>query len=303
MTPVRARLALGAPERDKTRQPLQNTVQLASDATKRDKTRHPQRGRASAALMSDPGKRLPGPLSPPGVGGPGRLPSKRASIATIHDKTRHPLPAARSPGPLRSHSTTAARVDPQNLLLWRQNPRRMDAEALRDSILAVSGTLNPQAGGPPVRVPLEPEVYDQIFSEGEPDNLWPVTPDVRQHARRSLYLLRKRNVRLPMLAVFDQPDMMSSCGARLQSVHALQALTLMNSDFMLEQSRALARRVLTESGGDPAPALDRLYRLALARSPRPAEVRRAKAFLQGQAEVIRKRIAAGEPVARLDGVR
>src|SRR6185437_8035750 len=88
-------------------------------------------------------------------------------------------------------------------------------------------------------------------------NLWPVTPDVKQHMRRSLYLLRKRNVRLPMLAVFDQPDMMSSCAARGQTVHALQALTLVNGGFMREQSYRLAARVWAE--GDTTHRLHRLH--------------------------------------------
>ena len=104
-------------------------------------------------------------------------------------------------------------------------------------------------GGPSVRVPLEPEVYDTIFTEGEPDNLWPVTPDPRQHTRRSLYLLRKRNVRLPMLVAFDAPDMMSSCAARGESVHALQALTLMNSDFMLAAEPGAGRAAVARGPG------------------------------------------------------
>src|SRR5262249_33838082 len=69
------------------------------------------------------------------------------------------------------------RIDPENRLLARMNRRRLDGEALRDSALAVAGTLNSALGGPLVRVPLEPEVYDLIFTEEEPDGLWPVTPD------------------------------------------------------------------------------------------------------------------------------
>ena len=101
-------------------------------------------------------------------------------------------------------------------------------------MLAVSGLLNAKIGGPPVRVPIEPEVYDLIFTEGEPDNLWPLSPDKSEHYRRSLYLLNKRTVRLPMLANFDQPDDMTSCPVRPASTHSLQALSLMNSDFMQE---------------------------------------------------------------------
>ena len=86
------------------------------------------------------------------------------------------------------------------------NRRRLEAEAIRDSILAAAGSLNRELGGPSVKVPLEPEVYDLIFTEGEPDGLWPVTPDATQHTRRSIYLFNKRNVRLPLLEAFDQPD-------------------------------------------------------------------------------------------------
>ena len=111
------------------------------------------------------------------------------------------------------------------------NRRRLEAEAIRDSILTAAGTLNPQVGGISVRVPLEPEVYDLIFTEGEPDGLWPVTPDPRQHTRRSIYLFNKRNVRLPMLEAFDQPDTLNSCADRPVSTFAPQALILMNGPF------------------------------------------------------------------------
>ena len=90
-----------------------------------------------------------------------------------------------------------------------------------------------------MRVPIEKEVYDLIFTEGEPDNLWPLSPDKSQQYRRSIYLLNKRTVRLPMLANFDQPDDMTSCPVRPASTHSLQALSLMNSDFMQEQSRGI----------------------------------------------------------------
>ena len=193
-----------------------------------------------------------------------------------------------------------AKVDPENQLFWRMNRQRLDAEAIRDAILHVAGTLTEQQGGPSVRVPLEPEVVETVFTEAEPDNLWPVHPDPRQHARRSLYLIRKRNVRLPLLVAYDAPDMMSSCGARAVSVHALQALTLMNSDFMLGQSRALAARLFAETPGrSDAGRVIRLYQLAFARKPQPVELQAGLEFLRGQTGLIRQRIARGEPVAAL----
>ena len=94
-----------------------------------------------------------------------------------------------------------------------------------------------------VRVPLEPEVYDLIFTEDEPDGLWLVTPDAREHDRRSLYLLNKRNVRQPLLEALDQPDTLTSCPVRAVSTFAPQALILMNGPFMQGQARAMASRV------------------------------------------------------------
>ena len=113
-----------------------------------------------------------------------------------------------------SANTPAQQKDSDNRLLGRMSRTRLEGEALRDNILAVSGSLVRQLGGPMVRVPLEPEVYELIFTEGEPDGLWLATPDPCAHHRRSIYLFAKRNVRLPMLEAFDQPDTLTSCPAR-----------------------------------------------------------------------------------------
>jgi hypothetical protein len=170
-------------------------------------------------------------------------------------------------------------VDPDNNLYWRMNHRRMEGEIIRDNVLAVAGTLNPKPGGKPVLVPIEQEVYDLIFTEAEPDNLWPVTPDLSEHTRRSLYLLNKRSVRLPLLANFDQPDTMTSCPVRPVSTHSLQSLSLFNSDFMQQQSQAFAARLKREAGAQPARQIQRAFQLALSRAPQPAELKLAKEFL------------------------
>jgi hypothetical protein len=172
-----------------------------------------------------------------------------------------------------------SKIDGENKLYWRAHRRRLEAEAIRDSVLAVSGKLNPRLGGKPVRVPIEQEIYDLIFTEDEPDNLWPVLPDENEHNRRSLYLLNKRTVRLPMMANFDQPDAMTSCPVRPVSTHALQALSLMNSDFMHTQSSAFAARLNSECGDNRDCQIRSAYKLALARSPRPAEMEMASSFL------------------------
>jgi mono/diheme cytochrome c family protein len=190
---------------------------------------------------------------------------------------------------------TAHSIDPDNKLLWRANRLRLDAEALRDAILAAAGTLNEQRGGASIRVPLEPEVVDNVFTEAEPDNLWPVHPDAKQHTRRSLYLLRKRNVMLPLLVAYDTPDLMSVCGARNTSVHSLQALTMMNSDFMQAQSRALAARLFREATTDRQ-RITRLYELTLGRVPRADEYRATTTFLKEHTAILQARKTRGEAI-------
>ncbi len=159
--------------------------------------------------------------------------------------------------------------------------RRLEGEEIRDSILAVSGALNTKMGGRPVRVPIEKEIYEIIFTEHEPDNLWPLAADKTEQYRRSLYLLNKRTVRLPMLANFDQPDAMSSCPERPVSTHALQALTMINSDFMHEQSELFKERLEKECGPARDCQVTRAHQLALARRPKPAEIAMSRTFFAG----------------------
>jgi hypothetical protein len=174
------------------------------------------------------------------------------------------------------------KTDPDNKLYWRAHRRRMDAEMLRDNLLALSGELNRKAGGPAVRVPIEPELYELIFTEAEPDNLWPLAKDTSEYNRRSIYLLNKRTVRLPMMTNFDQPDAMTSCPQRASSTHALQSLSLMNSAFAQDRSKAFAARLTTECGANQACQVKSAYQLAVARAPRSAEsVLAQKFFAEG----------------------
>jgi hypothetical protein len=171
-------------------------------------------------------------------------------------------------------------IDPDNRLYWRMNRKRMEGEVLRDTILSSSGLLNPKIGGRPVRVPLEPEVYDLIFTEHERDGLWPLSPDITEQYRRSIYLYNKRGVRLPLLSAFDQPDAITSCPVRPVSTHALQALSLFNSPFMQEQSNAFAKRLESECKfGKSTCTVDRAWRLTLSRAPEPRELALARKFL------------------------
>jgi hypothetical protein len=165
----------------------------------------------------------------------------------------------------------AAKVDPDNRLLWRVNRRRLEGEALRDAMLAVSGQLNPQAGGP--------SIYPELPAEVEkPRGGWPVNKEVHQRNRRSIYVFVKRNMRFPFFAIMDAPDSNETCSRRHVTTSAPQALMLVNGKFTLDMAKALADRVMAEK--DVGRKVDRIYRFALGRSPDGKEVALALAFLE-----------------------
>lgn len=165
--------------------------------------------------------------------------------------------------------------DPDNRWLWRFDRRRLSAEELRDSMLAVSGVLNPDMGGPSVFVPVDPELVGALYKPTQ----WAVTHDREQHHRRSIYLVAKRNLRLPSLEVFDQPSLNSSCGRRECSTHAPQALELLNGSLSNPLAEAFAERLRREAGADPADRIDLGFRLATGRMPNLEEKRIALEFL------------------------
>ena len=187
----------------------------------------------------------------------------------------------------------AAKSDPDNKLLWKFTRGRLTAEAIRDAILATAGTLNRETYGPSVKVPLEQEVYDLIFTEDEPVGLWRVTPDAKQHTRRSLYLFGKRNVRQPLLEAFDQPDTLGSCAVRGVSTFAPQALILMNGPLGHESSRTMAKSLMAKPADGPKEWIAEGYRRALGRLPKPDETEVMLKFLKDQTVLLKgKRDAA-----------
>jgi hypothetical protein len=197
--------------------------------------------------------------------------------------------------------TKLAADDPENTLLGRMNRRRLDAEGVHDAMLAVAGELNSKMGGPGVLAPLEQEVKDLIFTEAEVVDLWPVDRDPSEHARRGLYLFRKRNVRYPLFDAFDAPDTQSACPRRATSTHALQALNLLNSEFAAQRAKTLAERIVRESGTDARAGIRRAYQIVFAREPQTIEIERAKSFLTNQSARIRqdKRQTAGAGPSRV----
>ena len=172
-------------------------------------------------------------------------------------------------------SEDEARADPDNLLLWHHARRRLDGEAIRDALLAVSGRLNPAMGGPSV-FPELPAELTRLSSKGK---IWPVSPDPADRVRRSLYVFTRRNLRYPFFEAFDRPDTNASCPRRAVTTIAPQALSLLNGKLALDSGRALADRIAQEAGPEHAARVDRAYRLALGRVPDPVERRLAESFL------------------------
>ena len=153
--------------------------------------------------------------------------------------------------------------------------RRLDGEAIRDALLAVSGQLNPALGGPCVF----PELPDELTRSAGKRDVWPVSPSAEDRNRRSLYVFIRRNLRYPFFEAFDRPDTNASCPIRARTTIAPQALTLMNGGLARESARLLARRVERDAGTDRDARIRRAYRLALAREPDPTELRLAAEFL------------------------
>ena len=143
-------------------------------------------------------------------------------------------------------------------------------------MLSVAGNLNEKAGGPGVIVPIEPTLVNALYKPSQ----WAVTKDPEEWNRRSVYLIAKRNLRLPFMEVFDAPDMQVSCPRRESSTHAPQALELLNGDLANQQAKVLAARLLREAGASHPRQVDLAYRLAAGRAPKAGEMQLALRFLQ-----------------------
>jgi len=161
--------------------------------------------------------------------------------------------------------------DPDNALFSRQNRVRLEGEAIRDSLLAISGRLNPKRFGPGILPPI-PESITATSQN------WTTTPDAAEHTRRSIYIFARRNLRYPFLEVFDAPDSNLPCAVRGRSTTAPQALSLLNSTEVTAAADAMAARLIKESPPG-APRVTLAFRLALGRSPTESETAAALEFL------------------------
>ncbi len=164
------------------------------------------------------------------------------------------------------------KIDPDNHYLWRMNPIRLEAEALRDSILAVSGQLNPLMGGPPFFPDVDEELLELSATWWEPSS-----PEERN--RRSVYMVQQRSFVHPLMRVFDVANMNETCGARDVTTVTPQVFVLTNSQFVQQKSLQMAQRILAQVGLDASAQIERAFRLALQRPPSPAEKTESLAFL------------------------
>jgi len=161
-------------------------------------------------------------------------------------------------------AAAALAIDADNRLLWRQSPRRLDAESLRDATLAVTGCLNPEMFGPGYRDFDYEEAYAPVYRY--------VTPDKPELWRRSIYRFIVRSTPHSFMTTLDCPNPANLTPARLETTTALQSLALLNNDFMLRQAGHWAARLEREAGADPAAQVRRAYALALAREPDGTEI-------------------------------
>ena len=181
-------------------------------------------------------------------------------------------------------------IDPDNKLLHRQNLKRLEAEVVRDAILSVSGKLNAKAFGPPVPI-RENEVGQIVVGKGTKDLArGSVTEEVLPEGeiyRRSIYVQVRRSMPVGVLETFDQAMLEPNCERREASTATPQALLLLNSDFIMEQSRFLAERV-NKDGGDRKVQVTRAWRLAYGTEPGDTDVRAAVAFVEAQLDELKK---------------
>ncbi len=168
----------------------------------------------------------------------------------------------------------ALKVDASSRLLWRFPPRRLEAEGIRDSILAVSGNLDRTAGGPSF-----------FLHEVDRENVYHYHPKERftpAESRRMVYAFKVRMEQDGIFGAFDCPDGSLVIPRRSVSTTPLQALNLFNSQFVLQQSETFAERLRTEAGADNAAQVKKAWQLAFNRLPDREETKRAVAFAKAE---------------------
>jgi hypothetical protein len=172
-----------------------------------------------------------------------------------------------------------AKIDPDNRLLWRRRPQRLESEILRDSMLAVSGRLNLKMFGPAFKAPIASEaIQARNMTDPYPKDL----KDTANTWRRSIYMFHKRVVQYPLMQAFDGPTALASCGRRDVTTVAPQGLALLNDRFVRLRAEDFARRLKKEAGEQTKTQVQLAWRLAFARDPLPNELEASTSFIEAQ---------------------
>jgi hypothetical protein len=170
---------------------------------------------------------------------------------------------------------TALAKDPENDLMWRFDLRRLEAEELRDSVLAVCGNLNLKMGGPSIF----PAISDVVLAgQSRPGSGWSKS-EPEEQVRRSVYIHIKRSLVLPLMAAFDAADTDASCPARFATTQPTQALAMLNSDFLNEQARVLADDIKKHAPDEAAQVRLALFRVTQ-REPAESDIKRGTDLLE-----------------------
>jgi hypothetical protein len=170
-------------------------------------------------------------------------------------------------------------IDPSNRLLWHYPRRRLEAEAIWDNLHATAGTLNRQQFGPPVIPPV-----DEAVLATKVNSRWRANADASQWSRRGLYVIVRRSLKFPFFETFNLNEPSASCGQRDSTVISPQALTMLNDELILRQSKEFAGRLMRECGDDDRQVIQRAWLLAFGRPPSPDELDHSASFLTGLAE-------------------
>ncbi|MEP6670094.1 MAG: PSD1 and planctomycete cytochrome C domain-containing protein [Chthoniobacter sp.] len=188
-----------------------------------------------------------------------------------------------------STNESSLKADAENRFLARFKLQRLEAETLRDSMLAAAGTLNPQAFGEPVGIARDPGGRIVVGQEQLNANrdVIKVVSRGPEDFRRSIFVQVRRKAPLTVLDTFDEPTMSPNCEARNSTTVAPQSLLLMNDNFVLDVAHTLALRLRKEEPGDARGQIVRAWRILYGRDPQETDLLRSLAYLAEQTEAVR----------------
>lgn len=235
-------------------------------------------GRGLVATPSDFGKLSGGASHPELIDWLARqFTGSKWSVKAMHRLILNSATYRQSSG---QHDSKAESVDPENTLLWRFRSRRIEAEAVRDAVLAVSGRLNPEQFG----LPIFPPLPEGLAEEVKYDNSKWATQDGPEGRKRSIYIYQQRSMTMPLMQTFDSVVCDATRDRRQASVTPLQALAMYNGRFANEEATHFAERVRKEAGDSAAAQIQLAFKIALGREPAPEESERMQALMKSSTE-------------------